>query len=210
MCKGVGRGAGGLCVCAPYPRVCTRAFVSPPACPLGRLLVWQSDGGVGGCGFSVNDCFAACDGEAVVCGASAVDAGVEGDGCGVALNGGVERVGAGFASCAPVVGVYGGFARVCSRVVVALFDHGLGRVCVSGLFAGVLCARVGDPCVGDGSEGLAGTQGDGGGVSALCASVSSLVVVQGCVNGDGVALVLSVVCARVRIVGSVARECVSR
>ena len=184
MCKGVGRGAGGLCVCAPYPRVCTRAFVSPPACPLGRLLVWQSDGGVGGCGFSVNDCFAACDGEAVVCGASAVDAGVEGDGCGVALNGGVERVGAGFASCAPVVGVCGGFARVCSRVVVALFDHGLGRVCVSGLFAGVLCAGAGNPRVGDGADGVAVREGDGGGVAASL--VVAGLVVEGGVYGDGV------------------------
>ena len=148
----------------------------------------------GGC-FAVDGASVAVfDGEAVVCGASAVDAGVEGDGCGVALDGGVECVGAGFAASAPVAGVCGGFAvgafvRVCSRVGVALFDHGLGCACASGLFSGVLCASVGDPCVGDGSEGLVGAQGDGGGVSALCAGISSLVVVEGCVDGDGVVVV---------------------
>ena len=186
----------------PSPRVCTRAFVSPPACPLGRLLVWQSDGCVGGCGFSVNDCFAACDGEAVVCGASAVDAGVEGDGCGVALDGGVECVGAGFAPASPDGAVVCGFVHACTLVCACgrLFDHGLGCACVSWLFAGVLGARVGDPCVCDGSEGLAGR--DGGGVSACWSIVVAFVVVQGCVNGDGVALVLSVVCecaARLRV-----------
>ena len=120
----------------------------------------------------------------------------------------MERVGAGFAAGAPVTGVCGGFARVCPRVVVTLFDHGLRRACVSGLFAGVLGARVGDPCVGDGSEGLAGAQGDGGGVSALCASVSSLVVVQGCVDDDS-AVVVRVAITRVRVARAVARVCVS-
>lgn len=179
--------------------------------------MWQSDGCVGGCGFSVDRLVAACDGEAVVCGASAVDAGVEGDGCWVALDGGVECVGAGFAASAPVAGVCGGFARVCSRAVVALFNHGLGCACASGLFSGVLCARAGDPCVGDGSEGLVGAQGDGGGVSALCAGISSLVVVEGCVDGDSavavrVARVLALVracdCARERSCALV-RECAS-
>lgn len=179
--------------------------------------MWQSDGCVGGCGFSVDRLVAACDGEAVVCGASAVDAGVEGDGCWVALDGGVECVGAGFAASAPVAGVCGGFARVCSRAVVALFNHGLGCACASGLFLGVLCARAGDPCVGDGPEGLVGAQGDGGGVSALCAGISSLVVVEGCVDGDSavavrVARALAVVracdCARERSCALV-RECAS-
>lgn len=179
--------------------------------------MWQSDGCVGGCGFSVDRLVAACDGEAVVCGASAVDAGVEGDGCWVALDGGVECVGAGFAASAPVAGVCGGFARVCSRAVVALFNHGLGCACASGLFSGVLCARAGDPCVGDGSEGLVGAQGDGGGVSALCAGISSLVVVEGCVDGDSavavrvaraLALVRACDCARERSCVLV-RECAS-
>ena len=179
--------------------------------------MWQSDGCVGGCGFSVDRLVAACDGEAVVCGASAVDAGVEGDGCWVALDGGVECVGAGFAASAPVAGVCGGFARVCSRAVVALFNHGLGCACASGLFSGVLCARAGDPCVGDGSEGLVGAQGDGGGVSALCAGISSLVVVEGCVDGDSavavrvaraLALVRACDCARERSCALV-RECAS-
>ena len=179
--------------------------------------MWQSDGCVGGCGFSVDRLVAACDGEAVVCGASAVDAGVEGDGCWVALDGGVECVGAGFAACAPeclFCARVCGFVRGCAlvRARACLFDHGLGSACVSGLFAGVLCARVGDPCVRDGSECLAGAQGDGGGVSALCAGVSSLVVVQGCVDGDNavvrvaraLALVRACECACV-----LTRECVS-
>ena len=149
---------------------------------------------MGGCGFSVDCLVAACDGEAVVCGASAVDAGVEGDGCWVALDGGVECVGAGFAASALVVGVCGGFARVCSCAVVALFDRGLGCACASGLFSGVLCACVGDPCVGDGSEGLVGVQGDGGGVFVFCVGISLFVVVEGCVDGDGV-VVVRVACA---------------
>ena len=162
---------------------------------------------MGGCGFAVNRLVAACDGEAVVRGASAVDAGVEGDGCWVALNSGVECVGAGFTSASPDGAVYG-CVHACTLVLACgcLFDHGLWRACVSGLFAGILCARAGDPCVGDGAEGLAGAQGDGGGVSALCAGGSALAVVQGCVNGDNV-LVLSL--ARVRVVCTVARECVS-
>ena len=169
---------------------------------------------MGGGGFAVNRLVAACDGEAVVCGASAVGACVEGDGCGVALDGGVEGVGAGFASRAPDGGVCGGFARVCSRVVVVLFDRGLGCVGVSWLFAGVLDAGVGDPCVGDGADGVAVCEGDGGGVSALCAGVSALVVVQGCVDGDSVvvcvarALVLVRVCecACVLVCGCVSCE----
>lgn len=75
---------------------------------------------------------------------------------------------------------------------------------MSGLFASVLGARVGDPCVCDGSEGLAGAEGDGGGVSALCAGVSSLVVVQGCVDGDNV-VVVRIPRPRVRVVCTVAR-----
>lgn len=122
----------------------------------------------------------------------------------------MERVGAGFAACAPVVGVCSGvargFAHACTlvRSRARLFEHGLGRACVSGLFASVLCARVGDPCVRDGSEGLAGAEGDGGGVSALWAGVSSLVVVQGCVDGDNI-VVLSLTRARVHVVCTVAR-----
>lgn len=132
----------------------------------------------------------------------------------MALDGGVECVGAGFAACAPVVGVCGdvafGLVHACALVCARarLFDHGLWRACVSGLFAGVLCASVGDPCVCDGSEGLAGAQGDGGGVSACWAVVVAFVVVQGCVDGDNV-VVLSLARARVRVVCAVARECVS-
>ena len=195
------------------PCVCPRAFVSPR--PLVRLLVWESDCGVGGGGFSVDGASVAVrDGETVVCGAPTVNAGVDVYRCWAACDGGVECVGAGFAACAPVVGVCGdvalGLVHACALVCARarLFDHGLWRACVSWLFAGVLCARVGDPCVGDGAEGLAGAQGDGGGVSALCASVSSLVVVQGCVDGDSV-VVVRVAIARIRVVCSVAHECVS-
>lgn len=175
---------------------------------------------MGGCRFAVNRLVAARDGEAVVCGAPAVNARVEVNGRGATLNSGVERVGAGFAACAPVVGVCSGvargFAHACTlvRSRARLFEHGLGRACVSGLFASVLGARVGDPCVCDGSEGLAGAEGDGGGVSALCAGVSALVVVQGCVDGDNVVVVriprhrVRVVCtvARIRIRSRVSRE----
>ena len=176
---------------------------------------------MGGCGFSVDRLVATCDGESVVCGASAVDAGVEGDGCGVSLDGGVEGVGAGFAACAPECMFCArvcGFVRGCAlvRARASLFNHGLGCACASGLFAGVLCARVGDPCVRDGSECLAGAQGDGGGVSACWPSVVALVVVQGCVDGDNavvrvaraLALVRACDCARERSCALV-RECAS-
>ena len=127
------------------------------------------------------------------------------------LNSGVEGVGAGFSAVSPGGAVRGG-GFVCSlsggRVCVFLFDHGLGCAYASGLFAGVLGARVGDPCVCDGSEGLAGREGDGGGVSALCAGVSSLVVVQGCVDDDSV-VVVRVAITRVRVARAVARVCVS-
>lgn len=196
----------------PSPHVRPRVYPRAPCCLLAR----QPDGGVGGCGFSVDRHIAACDGETVVCGAPAVDAGVEGDGCGVALDGGVECVCAGFAAGAPDGAVVCGFVLACTlvRACGRLFEHGLGRACVSGLFAGVLGARVGDPCVCDGSEGLAGAEGDGGGVSALCAGVSALVVVQGCVDGDNVVVVriprprVRVVCtvARIRIRSRVSRE----
>lgn len=194
-------GAGGLCVCAPSPRVRPRAP--------GRLLARQSDGGVGGCGFSVDGASVAVrDGEAVVCGAPAVNARVEGDGRGAALNSGVECVGASFSAVSPGGAVRGvGFACSLSGVRARLFDHGLGRERVSGLFAGVLDARVNDPCVCDGAESLAGR--DGGGVSACWSVVVAFVVVEGCVDGDNV-VVLSLARARVRVVGSVARERVSR
>ena len=143
----------------------------------------------GGC-FAVDGASVAVfDGESVVSGASAVDARVEGDGCGVSLDGGVECVGAGFAPVSPGGAVRGGvavgaFARVCSRVGVILFDHGLGSVGASWLFAGVLDASVGDPRVRDGAERFSGR--DGGGVSACWSVVVALVVVQGCVDGDNV------------------------
>ena len=148
------------------------------------------------------------DGESVVSGAPAINARVEGDGCGVALDGGMECVGAGFAAVSPGGTVHGGvavgaFARVCSRVGVILFDHGLGSVGASWLFAGVLDASVGDPRVRDGAERFAGR--DGGGVSACWSVVVALVVVQGCVDGDNV-VVLSLTRARVRVAGSAARE----
>lgn len=160
---------------------------------------------MGGCGFSVDRLVAACDGEAVVCGAPAINARVEGDGCGVALDGGVECVGAGFAAVSPGGTVHGGvavgaFARVCSRVGVILFDHGLGGVGAPGLFAGVLDASVGDPRVRDGAERFSGR--DGGGVSACWSVVVALVVVQGCVDGDNVVVFPR---ARVRVAGSAAR-----
>lgn len=59
---------------ATYAPMCPSPRVSP--CPLGRLLVREPDCGVGGCGFAVDRLVAVCDGEAVVCGAPAVDAGV--------------------------------------------------------------------------------------------------------------------------------------
>ena len=183
----------------PSPHVRPRVYPRALCC----LLVREPDGCVGGCGFSVDRLVAACDGEAVVCGASAVDAGVEGDGCGVSLDGGVEGVGAGFAACASECMFCArvcGFVRGCAlvRARACLFDHGLGSACVSGLFAGVLCARVGDPCVCDGSECLAGAQGDGGGVSACWPGVVALVVVQGCVDGDNAVVCLARALALVR------------
>ena len=164
---------------------------------------------MGGCGFAVDGAsVAVLDGEAVVCGSPAVDAGVEVDWCGAVWCGGVEGDDGAFASVSPG-GVGGGHVVV---VVVAcdggVFCHGLCLVCVGGLFAGVLDAGAGDPCVCDGSEGLAGAQGDGGGVSACWAVVVAFVVVQGCVDGDNV-VVLSLARARVRVVCAVARECVS-
>ena len=191
-----------VCVSALLP-VCLPARV-------GCLLVREADGGVGGCCFSVDHLVAAFDGEAVVGGSSAVDAGVDVYRCWVASDGGVEGVGAGFAAVSPGGAVHGG-GFVCSlpgvRVCIFLFDHGLGRERLSWLFAGVLCARVGDPCVCDGSEVLAGAQGDGGGVSALWAGVSSLVVVEGCVDGDSVvAIALSPTIALVRVCAC-ARSC---
>ena len=177
-----------------------RASLFRCARALRRLLVWQSDGCVGGGGFSVDRLVATRDGEAVVGGASAVDAGVEGDGCGVTLNSGMECVGAGFAAVSPGGTVRGGvavgaFARVCSRVGVVLFDHGLGGVGAPGLFAGVLDASVGDPRVCDGAERFAGR--DGGGVSACWSVVVALVVVEGCVDGDSVAVIrFARVCVR--------------
>lgn len=172
----------------------------------------------GGC-FAVDDASVAVfDGEAVVRGASAVDAGVEGDGRGVVGCGGVEGDDGGFAAVSPG-GTVCGCVHACTLVLACgcLFDHGLWRERVSWLFAGVLCASVGDPCVCDGSEGLAGAQGDGGGVSALCAGISSLVVVEGCVDGDSavavrvaraLALVRACDCARERSCALV-RECAS-
>ena len=207
-----GEGCRSFVCLRPSPRVRPRVYPRALCC----LLVREPDGCVGGCGFSVDCLVATCDGESVVCGASAVDAGVEGDGCGVSLDGGVEGVGAGFAACAPECMFC---ARVCGFVrgcfvcaCVGLFDHGLGCACVFGLFAGVLCARVGDPCVGDGSECLVGVQGDGGGVSACWSSVVALVVVQGCVDGDNAVVCVACALALVRACEcacALARECVS-
>lgn len=138
---------------------------------------------MGGGGFAVDDgAVTVFDGEAVVCGSSAVDAGVEGDGCRVVGCGGVEGDDGGFAAASP----RGGGHVVVVACDGGVFCHGLCLVCVGGLFARVLDAGAGDPCVGDGSDGVAVREGDGGGVSTLCACVSSLVVVEGCVYGDGV------------------------
>lgn len=138
---------------------------------------------MGGGGFAVDDASVAVfDGEAVVCGSSAVDAGVEVDWCGVVGCGGVEGDDGGFAAVSPRGG---GHVVV---VVVAcdggVFCHGLRLVCVGGLFAGVLCAGAGDPCVGDGADGAAVREGDGGGVAASL--VVAWLVVEGCVYSDGV------------------------
>ena len=164
------------------PRVRPRVYPRAPGC----LLVGEPDCGVGGGGFAVDDASVAVfDGEAVVCGASAVDAGVEGDGRGVVGCGGVEGDDGGFASVSPG-GTVCGCVHACTLVLACgcLFDHGLWRACVSGLFARVLCASAGDPCVGDGSDGVAVREGDGGGVAA--SFVVAWLVVEGCVYGDGV------------------------
>ena len=182
---GVGKQAEGrssLANLRPYPRVRPRVYPRAPGC----LLVGEPDCGVGGGGFAVDDASVAVfDGEAVVCGASAVDAGVEGDGRGVVGCGGVEGDDGGFASVSPG-GTVCGCVHACTLVLACgcLFDHGLWRACVSGLFARVLCASAGDPCVGDGSDGVAVREGDGGGVAA--SFVVAWLVVEGCVYGDGV------------------------
>ena len=158
----------------PYPRVRPRA----PGC----LLVWESDCGVGGGGFAVDDgAVAVFDGEAVVCGASAVDACVEGDGCGVVGCGGVEGDDGGFAPASPRGGGHVVVVVACDGGV---FCHGLRLVRVGGLFACVLDAGAGDPCVGDGSDGVAAREGYGGGVAASL--VVAWLVVEGGVYGDGV------------------------
>lgn len=137
----------------------------------------------GGC-FAVDDASVAVfDGEAVVRGASAVDAGVEGDGRGVVGCGGVEGDDGGFASVSPG-GVGGGHVVVVVACDGGVFCHGLCLVRVGGLFAGVLDAGAGDPCVGDGSDCVATWQGDGSGVAASL--VVAWLVVEGCVYGDGV------------------------
>lgn len=138
---------------------------------------------VGG-GFAVDDsAVAVFDGEAVVCGASAVDACVEGDGCGAVWCGGVEGDDGGFASVSPG-GVGGGHVVVVVACDGGVFCHGLCLVCVGGLFAGVLDAGAGDPCVDDGADCVATWQGDGSGVAASL--VGAWLVVQGCVYGDSV------------------------
>ena len=162
----------------PFPRVRPRVYPRAPGC----LLVWEPDGGVGGGGFTVDDASVAVfDGEAVVCGASAVDARVEGDGCGVVGCGGVEGNDGGFASASPRGGGHVVVAAACDGGV---FCHGLRLVCVGGLFACVLDAGAGDPRVGDGADGVAVREGDGGGVAASL--VVAWLVVEGGVYGDGV------------------------
>ena len=162
----------------PSPRVRPRVYPRAPGC----LFVWESDCGVGGGGFAVDDASVAVfDGESVVCGSSAVDAGVEGDGCGVVGCGGVEGDEGCFASASPRGGGHVVVVVACDGGV---FCHGLCLVCVGGLFAGVLDAGAGDPCVGDGADGVAVREGDGGGVAA--SPVGAGLVVEGCVYGDGV------------------------
>lgn len=161
----------------PSPRVRPRVYPSAPGC----LLVWEPDGCVGGGGFAVDDsAVAVFYGEAVVCGASAVDAGVEGDGCGVVGCGSVEGDDGCFASASPRGGGHVVVVVACDGGV---FCHGLRLVRVGGLFACVLDAGAGDPCVGDGSDGVAAREGDGGGVAASL--VVAWLVVEGCVCGDG-------------------------
>ena len=133
---------------------------------------------MGGGGFAVDDgAVAVFDGEAVVCGSSAVDACVEGDGCGVVGCGGVEGDDGCFAPASP----RGGGHVVVVACDGGVFCHGLRLVCVGGLFAGVLYACAGDPCVGDGADGVAVREGDGGGVAASFVGAA----VQCCVCGDG-------------------------
>lgn len=161
----------------PSPRVRPRVYPCAPGC----LLVWESDCGVVGGGFAVDDsAVAVFDGEAVVFGASAVDACVEGDGCGVVVCGGVEGDDGCFASASPRGGGHVVVVVACDGGV---FCHGLRLVRVGGLFAGVLDAGAGDPCVGDGADGVAAREGDGGGVAASLAVAR--VAVQCCVCGDG-------------------------
>lgn len=136
---------------------------------------------MGGGGFAVDDgAVAVFDGEAVVCGSSAVDAGVEGDWRGVVGCGGVEGDDGGFAPASPRGGGHVVVARPCDGGV---FCHGLRLVRVGGLFACVLDAGAGDPCVGDGADDVAAREGDGGGVAA--SFVVAWLVVQCCVCGDG-------------------------
>lgn len=137
---------------------------------------------MGGGGFAVDDsAVAVFDGEAVVCGASAVDACVEGDGCGVVGCGGVEGDDGGFASASPRGGGHVVVVAACNG---GTFCHGLRLVRVGGLFAGVLDAGAGNPRVSDGSDCVAVWQGDGGGVAA--SFIGARLVVEGCVYGDGV------------------------
>ena len=137
---------------------------------------------MGGGGFAVDDASVAVfDGEAVVCGAPAVNARVEGDGRGVVVCGGVEGDDGCFAS-ASLRG--GGHVVVVVACDGGVFCHGLRLVRVGGLFAGVLDAGAGDPCVGDGADGVAAREGDGGGVAA--SFVVAWLVVEGGVYGDGV------------------------
>lgn len=174
--KEEGRGADSQTICSP-----------PPVCLPARsrfLFVWQADGGVGGGGFSVDGAsVAVLDGETVVRCSPAVDAGVEVDGHGVARCGGVEGDDGGFASVSPG-GVGGDHVVVVVACDGGVFCHGLCLVRVGGLFAGVLDAGAGDPCVGDGADCVAAWQGDGGGVAASL--VGAWLVVEGCVYGDGV------------------------
>ena len=137
---------------------------------------------MGGGGFAVDDsAVAVFYGEAVVCGSSAVDAGVEGDGCGVVGCGGVEGDDGCFASASPRGGGHVVVVVACDGGV---FCHGLRLVRVGELFACVLDAGAGDPRVGDGADGVAAREGDGGGVAA--SFVVAWLVVEGCVYGDGV------------------------
>lgn len=137
---------------------------------------------MGGGGFSVDGgAVVAFNGESVVRGSPAVDACVEVDWCGAVWCGGVEGDDGGFASASPRGG---GHVVVVVACDAGVFCHGLCLVCVGGLFAGVLDAGAGDPCVGDGADCVAIWQGDGGGVAASL--VGAWLVVQGCVYGDSV------------------------